>query len=394
MIVARPGETFRIGRLRIRVLWPDGPGIPGDNPNNHAVLLVSYGQTDALFTADAESDVPVASTFLRSRSSRSRITAPRMRAADESNELRPRIAVVSVGRATLRPPDAVDARDLGARPWPSGLSDRPERSSRGRVGRPAHHRANKRTMLGRDVRRAAVSVYLLTGSDRPKHLRALRRLRGRFDPEDVEQLSAESTAGADAVASCNALGLFGGHDGGRLVIVEGVERWRKADLEAIETYLRKPVEGAVLALYTEGPLRGATLADLVGKHGQVLDYNVPKPNNLHRWVAGEFKRLDIKADADASRALVEIVGDDTMALSNEILKLGEWAAESRSGAQTSSGRRARARVAAWALSDAWGARDLPTLLEACELSFETTTSRFSSPSGSPRMSVACARRRR
>jgi DNA polymerase III delta subunit len=57
----------------------------------------------------------------------------------------------------------------------------------------------------------------------------------------------------------------------------------------------------------------------------VLDYNVPKPNNLHRWVAGEFKRLDIKADADASRALVEIVGDDSMALSNEILKLGSWA---------------------------------------------------------------------
>ena len=93
----------------------------------------------------------------------------------------------------------------------------------------------------------------------------------------------------------------------------------------VETYLSNPVEGAVLALYAESPLRGATLAGLVGKHGQVLDYNVPKPNNLHRWVAGEFKRLDIKADADASRALVEIVGDDSMALSNEILKLGSWA---------------------------------------------------------------------
>ena len=78
-----------------------------------------------------------------------------------------------------------------------------------------------------------LSVYLLTGSDQPKHLRALRRLRARFGPEAVEQLSAESTTGADAVAACNALGLFGGHEGGRLVIVEGVERWRKADLEAV-----------------------------------------------------------------------------------------------------------------------------------------------------------------
>ena len=58
VIVARAGEGFRIGALRLRVLWPNGPGSPGDDPNNHAiVLLASYGQVDALLTADAESDV-------------------------------------------------------------------------------------------------------------------------------------------------------------------------------------------------------------------------------------------------------------------------------------------------------------------------------------------------
>ena len=221
------------------------------------------------------------------------------------------------------------------------------------------------------------SVYLLTGSDRPKHLRALRRLRARFGPEAVEQLAADSTSGADAVAACNALGLFGGHEGGRLVIVEGVERWRKADVEAVRAYLANPVEGAVLALYAEGPLRGATLPDLVAKHGQVLDYNVPKANNLHRWVAGEFKRLDITADADAARALVEIVGEDTMALSNEIQKLGSWAgSEPVSRADVERLAAPARESAAWALTDAWGARDLPTLLEACELAFENNKEPF------------------
>src|SRR5207247_10608200 len=58
ILVARAGEGFTIGRLKVRVLWPDGPGLSGDDPNNHAIVLVaSYGQTDALFTADAESDV-------------------------------------------------------------------------------------------------------------------------------------------------------------------------------------------------------------------------------------------------------------------------------------------------------------------------------------------------
>jgi competence protein ComEC len=58
VVVARGGQGFRIGRLRLRILWPDGPGPPGDDPNNHAiVILASYGQVDALMTADAESDV-------------------------------------------------------------------------------------------------------------------------------------------------------------------------------------------------------------------------------------------------------------------------------------------------------------------------------------------------
>jgi DNA polymerase III delta subunit len=216
-----------------------------------------------------------------------------------------------------------------------------------------------------------LSVYLLTGSDRPKHLRALRRLRARFGPEAVEQLSAESASGQEAVAACNALGLFGGHGGGRLVIVEGVERWRKADLDAVAEYVRNPVEGAVLALFALGPLRGTTLTAVVEKHGQVLDYNVPKANNLHRWVAGEFKRLGVNADADAARALVELVGDDTVALASEIEKLGAWAGGEAVGRQEVEQLAAPGReAAAWALTDAWGARDLPTLLEACELALE------------------------
>jgi competence protein ComEC len=99
MIVARAGEAFRIGALRLRVVWPDGPGTPGDDPNNHAVVLVaSFGQTDALFTADAESDVT------------GRLQLPPVEilkvahhgSADDGlgdvlKELRPRIAVISVG---------------------------------------------------------------------------------------------------------------------------------------------------------------------------------------------------------------------------------------------------------------------------------------------------------
>jgi competence protein ComEC len=58
VVLARAGEAYRFGELRLTVLWPDGPGRASEDPNQHAVvLLVSYGEVDALLTADAESDV-------------------------------------------------------------------------------------------------------------------------------------------------------------------------------------------------------------------------------------------------------------------------------------------------------------------------------------------------
>ena len=102
-------------------------------------------------------------------------------------------------------------------------------------------------MLGPVVESGLLPIYLLTGGDRPKIRRALERLRAHFGSESIETLTAESTSGDEAVAAMNSLGLFAG-DGGRLVIVEEVERWKKEDEAAIAGYARDPVQGAVLAL--------------------------------------------------------------------------------------------------------------------------------------------------
>ena len=74
-------------------------------------------------------------------------------------------------------------------------------------------------------------VYLIAGSDRPKIRVALERLRNRFDEGAVEVLSADDHAAEDAVAACNALGLFGGER--RLVVVEEVDAWKAADAKVI-----------------------------------------------------------------------------------------------------------------------------------------------------------------
>ena len=90
-----------------------------------------------------------------------------------------------------------------------------------------------------------------------------------------------------------------------------------------------------------------------------------------RWARAEFKRLGVSADADAARALVELVGDDTIALSTELDKLAAWADGEPVGRREVEELAAPGReAAAWALTDAWGARDLPNLLEAYELALE------------------------
>lgn len=214
-------------------------------------------------------------------------------------------------------------------------------------------------------------VYLLTGSDRPKVVRALRRLRSRFGDESIEYLAADTAGGADAVAACNALGLFAGGDGGRLVIVEAAERWRKADVDVVTEYLADPVPGAVLALVTGEPPRSDALAKAVSAVGRVLSYEAPKSRDLPAWVRTQFEGLGGAIEPDAARKLVEIVGDDLVALATEADKITIWAGgHPISRADVEALATPAREAAAWALTDAWGDREAGALLAAAEAELE------------------------
>jgi len=58
VVTARAGLVYRLGGLRIQVLWPAREPPAEQDPNLYAtVLLASYGSVDVLLTADAESPV-------------------------------------------------------------------------------------------------------------------------------------------------------------------------------------------------------------------------------------------------------------------------------------------------------------------------------------------------
>jgi DNA polymerase-3 subunit delta len=218
-------------------------------------------------------------------------------------------------------------------------------------------------------------AYLLLGSDRPKVTRALARLRARFGAEAAETLAADTTSGEDAVAALNALGLFGE---GRLVVVHGVEGWKKPDAEAVRAYLAAPAPGAVLALVAGEPPRDSTLADALAKTGEVLRFDVPKPKDPSVWVRSEFERLGAQANDDAARRLVEVVGDDVSTLALEVEKIALWASGEAIGAREVEQLAVPApgEAPAWALADAWGNRDVGGVLAACEAELESGVEPF------------------
>ncbi len=97
---ARAGSDFRASGLVLHVLSPADSGLPSEDPNLNAVVLIaSYGETDVFLTADAESDVtarlPIRAVEILKVAHHGSVD-PGL--DEELRVLRPRIAVISVGR--------------------------------------------------------------------------------------------------------------------------------------------------------------------------------------------------------------------------------------------------------------------------------------------------------
>ena len=215
-----------------------------------------------------------------------------------------------------------------------------------------------------------LAAYLITGTDRPKVTRALRRLRERVGEAATEHLSAHEASGEDVAAACNALGLFTVER--RLVVVDSVDRWKPADVKAIEEYLTRAAPTTVLALTGDELKPDSALAKLVAKSGKVLVYDLPKrgrgsKHDLPKWVEQELEERGVQIDQEAARALVELVGENAEELATEVDKLTTWAAGERIGErQVAELVPARAEVPPFDLTDSWGRRDVAAVLTAGE----------------------------
>jgi DNA polymerase-3 subunit delta len=138
-------------------------------------------------------------------------------------------------------------------------------------------------------------------------------------------------------------------------------------VKELATYLAAPSPETVLALVAEAIKADSALAKAVAKAGQVLAYDVPK-KKLPEWVAEQFARFGARAEPEACRALVEVVGDGLDELASEVDKLATWAGPDhvvtqRDVEQLAAGR---AETAIFAVTDSWGRRDVGATLRSTE----------------------------
>jgi DNA polymerase-3 subunit delta len=212
-------------------------------------------------------------------------------------------------------------------------------------------------------------AYLITGTDRPKVVRAVRRLRERIGDEATELMSALEVGGEEVAAACNALALFASER--RLVVVENVESWKTPEIEHVVEYLKSPSPETVLALVGEAVRKDSRLAKAVAGAGDVLVYDLPKRGtraDLPAWVGRQFAALELEVEPSVCRMLVDLVGDDLDELASEVEKLAAWANGEPIGEREVELLVApRGETPPFALTDAWGRRDVAGVLAASEL---------------------------
>ena len=208
-------------------------------------------------------------------------------------------------------------------------------------------------------------AYLIHGDDhgrvgeRRAGLRALaERESGTGGLESFEGDAATPEAVAGALAAMTfAIGR-------RFIIVDGVERWKDADVKAhVAPALEAIAPDTTIAFFgrEEGRFKvSAALSEAVERAGgNVAVERTLKTRELPKWLQGEASKLGVQLDRDAAQALVGQVGDRQQRLVREVEKLAiELGPGARIGAEQVEAAAAHsAERQVWGLVDAVVAGD-------------------------------------
>lgn len=176
------------------------------------------------------------------------------------------------------------------------------------------------------MKEALRPAYLILGDDAPKVELALKRLRARITSEsgtelNIDEFHAQPGNAGQVVAAANTMAFLGGM---RLVLVHGVQAWRKEDKDQIVGYLRSPAPDACLTLTADKLAAGDQLRKAVDSAGSVLEYRAPRREALPEWVQKQARGAGANLGPAAAKLLVRRVGEHQHLLLREIEKLAAY----------------------------------------------------------------------
>jgi DNA polymerase-3 subunit delta len=170
-------------------------------------------------------------------------------------------------------------------------------------------------------------AYLIHGDDHgavAERRAGLRALAERDDGSDsVEPLEGESATPEGVARALAAMTLMVGR---RVILVDGVERWKQAEVEqSLVPALQAMPPDTTVALFAreEGRTKApAAVHDAVkNAGGQVVAQATVKPWDLPKWARAQAARIGIELDMAAATALVGQVGERQQRLLRELEKL-------------------------------------------------------------------------
>lgn len=211
-------------------------------------------------------------------------------------------------------------------------------------------------------------VYLVVGEDALKRDTVMKRLRARLSAMgdlsfNSDEFSGETASGSDIVAACNTVPFASPV---RLVEVRGADKLKKADAEELVSYLVSPNETTVLALVAEKLAKNTRLYKAVAAQGKtaVIDCAPLKRYELPKTVRSMAVTHGVTLTEGAAVKLVDLVGEDTVHLNNELKKiaLAHRGSDAVNEHEIVGMVSRTAEVKPWEFVDAFSARDVRTCL--------------------------------
>ena len=208
-------------------------------------------------------------------------------------------------------------------------------------------------------------IYFLSGEERllvDRVLRSVRKVALAGELADFNHDVLTPTAGpAGVLQAARTVPMMGSR---RLVEVREAEGFKAADLERLIPYVQDPVESTVL-VFVAGKVdtRFKFFRTLDGA-GYLFRFDAVKGATLRRFLDAEAKRLGARLGPGVADLLVDLVGNDLLALSGAVEKLTLFVGEGGTvGTEHVEAVISRTRQAViFELTDAVGAGDAPRAL--------------------------------